>query len=92
MAICELSLSIPLCSLCADPACLQQHGCDVNSHIHCALCAADLDDENQELRQKLSSLLQESRHKESVNQALITEVSELGLKQKRAQSGGYPTP
>ncbi len=58
----------------------------------CALCAADLDDENQELRQKLSSLLQESRHKESVNQALITEVSELGLKQERAQSGGYPTP
>ncbi|KAL0055811.1 hypothetical protein WJX82_004590 [Trebouxia sp. C0006] len=47
---------------------------------------ADLDDENQELRQQLSSLLQESRQKESVNQALITEVSELGLKQERAQS------
>ncbi|KAL0022123.1 hypothetical protein WJX79_004146 [Trebouxia sp. C0005] len=47
---------------------------------------ADLDNENQELRQKLSSLLQESRHKESVNQALITEVSELRLKQDRAHS------
>ena len=66
--------------------------CDINRRIHCALCAADLDDENQELRQTLSSLLQESRHKDSVNQALITEVSELGLKQERAQSGGYPTP
>lgn len=56
--------------------------------MHCALCAADLDDENQELRQKLSSLLQESRHKDSVNQTLTNELSELGLKQQRTQSGG----
>lgn len=50
-------------------------------------CSAGLDDENRDLRQKLSSLMQESRNKDSVNQGLTQEVSELKLKKENAALG-----
>ena len=50
-------------------------------------CVAVLDDENKELRQKLSALMQESRTKDSINQNLSKEVSELKHKRDSGQLG-----